>query len=183
MCRRSAWARGPGRRCARRCSDRARRGEFLAACDASFKQGSRFDGWASGAADDTYLHPFTTRRRSTATHARCRVAARRRAIRPFAAAVDERAAAVCDLHLAPRQRAMPGYQGALNYAYHLDAAKFGAMLAAHGVERLIVRHVRGPCHRGSTRPASWRYRRGHHAQRRARSRATCSSTAPAMRRC
>ncbi|MFN6936774.1 MAG: tryptophan 7-halogenase, partial [Tsuneonella sp.] len=26
--------------------------EFLTACDASFKQGSRFIGWASGAADD-----------------------------------------------------------------------------------------------------------------------------------
>src|SRR3546814_660580 len=34
-------------------------GEFLAACDASFKQGSRFDGWVTGAADDRYLHPFT----------------------------------------------------------------------------------------------------------------------------
>ena len=32
--------------------------EFLLACDASFKQGSRFDRWVSGAADDSYLHPF-----------------------------------------------------------------------------------------------------------------------------
>ena len=33
--------------------------EFLAACDASFKHGSRFVGWATGAADDAYLHPFS----------------------------------------------------------------------------------------------------------------------------
>src|SRR3546814_5256141 len=34
-------------------------GEFLAACDDSFKQGSRFDGWVPVAADDRYYHPFT----------------------------------------------------------------------------------------------------------------------------
>src|SRR3546814_8733762 len=34
--------------------------EFLTACDASFKQGSRFDGWVDGGADDRYFHPFTS---------------------------------------------------------------------------------------------------------------------------
>ena len=33
--------------------------EFLAACDGSFKQGSRFDGWVNGNEDDSYYHPFT----------------------------------------------------------------------------------------------------------------------------
>ena len=33
--------------------------EFLAACDGSFKQGSRFDGWVNGDEDDSYYHPFT----------------------------------------------------------------------------------------------------------------------------
>ena len=33
--------------------------DFLLACDAAFKQGSRFDGWRTGAVDDSYLHPFT----------------------------------------------------------------------------------------------------------------------------
>jgi tryptophan 7-halogenase len=28
--------------------------EFLSVCDASFKQGSRFDGWVSGGSDDSY---------------------------------------------------------------------------------------------------------------------------------
>jgi tryptophan halogenase len=31
---------------------------FLSACDASFKQGSRFDGWVDGSADDSYYHPL-----------------------------------------------------------------------------------------------------------------------------
>ncbi|WP_293646233.1 tryptophan 7-halogenase, partial [Sphingopyxis sp. RIFCSPHIGHO2_12_FULL_65_19] len=34
--------------------------DFLAACDGSFKQGSRFDGWVTGTAGDRYLHPFTS---------------------------------------------------------------------------------------------------------------------------
>ena len=48
---------------------------------------------------------------------------------------------VCHQNLAPRQRAMPEYAGALNYGYHLDAGKFAARLARHAVERLAVRHL------------------------------------------
>src|SRR3546814_215264 len=58
----------------------------------------------------------------------------------FAAAMTPQAH-VCDLELAPRQRAMPDYQGAANYAYHLDAGKFAALLARHAVQKLGVRHI------------------------------------------
>ncbi len=33
--------------------------EFLATCDGSFKQGSRFDRWTTGDEGDSYYHPFT----------------------------------------------------------------------------------------------------------------------------
>lgn len=114
--------------------------DFLTACDASFKQGSRFDGWRTGADDDHYLHPFTP---PVAGDPRDLVAAWQAdaADRPFADAAGPHAA-ICALDLAPRQRAMPDYAGALNYAYHLDAAKLAALLARHGRERLGVRHVR-----------------------------------------
>src|SRR3546814_1206462 len=36
---------------------------------------------------------------------------------------------------------MPDYQGAANYAYHLDAGKFAALLARHAVQKLGVRHI------------------------------------------
>src|SRR3546814_14846124 len=36
---------------------------------------------------------------------------------------------------------MPDYQGAANYAYHLDAGKLAALLARHATQRLGVRHV------------------------------------------
>jgi len=109
--------------------------DFLLACDASFKQGSRFDGWRTG--EDRYYHPFVP---PFAAEPRDLVAAWD-GRRPFAAAVSPQGAA-CDADLAPRQRAMPDYAGALNYAYHLDAGKFAALLARHGVAKLGVRHVR-----------------------------------------
>ena len=111
--------------------------DFLLACDASFKQGSRFLGWRTGAADDAYLHPFTP---PPPGEARDILAAwdRRGA---FADAVAMQAQP-CARDLAPRQRAMPDYAGALNYAYHLDAGRFAQLLARHGVERLGVRHRR-----------------------------------------
>lgn len=113
--------------------------EFLSECDAAFKQGSRFDGWVSGAADDTYLHPFTL---PPAGELRDLLAAWQQVApdQPFASAMTPQGA-ICAAGLAPRQRAMPDYAGALNYAYHLDAGKFAALLARHATMRLGVRHV------------------------------------------
>jgi len=114
--------------------------EFLLACDASFKQGSRFIGWRTGAEGDAYLHPFSV---PAEGEPRDLVAAWRRQAPEcsFADAVTPQARP-CALDLAPRQTAMPDYAGALNYAYHLDAAKLAALLARHATERLGVRHVR-----------------------------------------
>ena len=114
--------------------------EFLLACDGSFKQGSRFTGWANGADDDRYLHPFTPPPGSdgNAVAAAWRSLGPDRSFAQFATAQ----ARVCSLDLAPRQRSMPGYAGALNYAYHLDAGKLAALLASHATTRLGVTHVR-----------------------------------------
>ena len=113
--------------------------EFLAACDGSFKQGSRFDGWVSGAEDDRYLHPFTAPPAAPTAELLAAWQAGAPGL-PFAAAMTAQAH-VCDLDLAPRQRAMPDYQGAANYAYHLDAGKFARLLASHAVQKLGVRHI------------------------------------------
>ena len=110
--------------------------EFLTACDASFKHGSWFSGWATGADDDAYLHPFMP-----PADADPRAALTARAAKPFADMVTPQARAA-QLGLAPRQRTMPDYAGALNYGYHLDAGKLAALLTRHGTERLGVRHVR-----------------------------------------
>lgn len=113
--------------------------EFLVACDAAFKQGSRFDGWVSGAPDDSYLHPFTL---PPAGDMRDLLAAWRAAApdRPFADAMTPQAG-ICSGDLAPRQRTMPDYASPLNYGYHLDAGKFAALLARHATGRLGVRRI------------------------------------------
>lgn len=112
--------------------------DFLVSCDASFKQGSRFDGWATGEAGDSYYHPFVP---PIGGDPREMIAAWRASGMSFAEAVCAQPK-VCALDLAPRQKAMPDYAGALNYAYHLDAAKLAALLTRHATQRLRVRHVR-----------------------------------------
>jgi tryptophan halogenase len=108
--------------------------EFLMACDASFKQGSRFDGWRTGDPGDSYLHPFTA---PPAGPSEALLGAWRDGDQTFAAAMTAQAR-VCAENLAPRQRAMPDYAAALNYGYHLDAGKFAALLSRHATTRLGV---------------------------------------------
>ncbi|WP_095012673.1 tryptophan halogenase family protein [Tsuneonella mangrovi] len=110
--------------------------EFLRECDASFKQGSRFDGWVNGDPPDRYYHPFSAPPAVDVADLLC---AWNKATegRSFAEAMTPQLAA-CERDLAPRQRAMPDYTGALNYAYHLDAGKFAGLLARHGTKRLGI---------------------------------------------
>jgi len=113
--------------------------DFLRDADAAFKQGSRFDGWVTGQANDSYLHPFTPP--PAAPDPRQLLAAwRRQGDQSFATAMTPQPE-VAAIHLAPKQRGMPSFAGALNYAYHLDAARFVAMLRSHAVDRLGVTHV------------------------------------------
>ncbi|WP_245600231.1 tryptophan halogenase family protein [Sphingomonas jaspsi] len=111
---------------------------FLTACDASFKQGSLFRGWRGG--DDEYLHPFTTPPETD--DARQLLAAWQATGSGLFAATMTSQDAVVAAGLAPRQRSMGPYAGALNYGYHLDAGKFAAMLTQHAVDRLGVEHRR-----------------------------------------
>ncbi|WP_226700220.1 tryptophan halogenase family protein [Qipengyuania gaetbuli] len=113
--------------------------EFLRECDASFKQGSRFDGWRTGKAGDSYLHPFTA---PAPGDMRALLSAWQQHAPgvAFASAVTPQADA-CVRNLAPRQRSMPDYAGALNYGYHLDAGKFARLLERHATARLGVTHL------------------------------------------
>lgn len=111
--------------------------EFLRECDASFKQGSRFDGWFDGSKGDSYLHPFTA---PPASHTGQVLAAFRDSDDTFAQTMSPQAD-VCARDLAPRQRAMPDYAGTLNYGYHLDAGKFAELLKRHAITHLGVTHI------------------------------------------
>jgi len=113
--------------------------EFLVECSASFKQGTRFDGWRDGSAGDRYYHPFSP----PAAFSRFNLAAywpSSKATTDFANAVTSQGR-VCDHDLAPRPLDAPDYSAVLNYGYHLDAGKFAGLLQRHCTEKLGVRHV------------------------------------------
>ncbi|UAK25805.1 tryptophan halogenase family protein [Sphingomonas nostoxanthinifaciens] len=120
--------------------------EFLRASDATFKQGVRFVDWAggptpgAGGADD-YFHPFNLPVGGDAP-----------GLLPFwldsgedparpsyadAVTVQER---LIRAGRGPKMRRDPDFSGPMNYAYHFDAAKFGAWLrgvaTADGVTRI-----------------------------------------------
>ena len=113
--------------------------QFLLECDASFKQGSRFDGWRTGGAEDSYLHPFTP---PIPGDVKALITAWKQTDGRSFAELATPQAAVCMQNLAPRQRSMPDYAAALNYGYHFDAGKFARLLSRHAVNRLGVTHIR-----------------------------------------
>jgi len=113
--------------------------DFIRECDASFKQGSRFDGWVTRSRGDHYYHPFVLPHGYTETNL---VAGwlERHAEVPFADLVSFQPH-LCARDKAPKQIVTPEYAAVANYAYHLDAGKFGLFLRKYCTERLGVRHV------------------------------------------
>ncbi len=111
--------------------------DFIRECNASFKQGSRFDGWVTGASDDFYFHPFEAPPNSDDVDplALWRAAP---AGTPFAQAVNFQPA-VCLEGKAPKQIVTPEFAAVANYAYHLDAPAFADLLRGHCTKQLGVR--------------------------------------------
>lgn len=113
--------------------------DFLRATQASFKQGSRFDGWATGAPGDSYFHPFDAppSQDDLDVLSLWRAAPEGTA---FADAVSAQAR-LCSDDKAPKQPQTPPYAAVANYAYHLDAPAFAELLRDHCVDTLGVHHV------------------------------------------
>ncbi len=113
--------------------------EFIRECDASFKQASRFQQWVTGAQDDAYYHPFAFPQgygeidlvSGWETLA---------AGEPFAAVVSPQPQ-LCEQGKAPKQKTTPEWAAVANYAYHLDAGKFGLFLQKFCTRNLSVRHI------------------------------------------
>jgi len=113
--------------------------EAMASCDATFKQGIRFDDWSGPGS--RYLHPF--QRVFASDTARC-VAdwIDSDGQMPFADLVSVQGALIA-AGRAPRAEGDPEYGGAeLPYAYHLDAEMFGDMLRRHATASGVV-HTEG----------------------------------------
>lgn len=113
--------------------------DFLRACDAAFKQGSRFDGWVDGSPADHYYHPFVLPQGFGETDLVAHWQSSHAGI-PFADLVSFQPH-LCARGRAPKQAATPQFAAVANYGYHLDAGKFGSFLKAHCIEKLGVRYV------------------------------------------
>lgn len=116
--------------------------QFLRACDASFKQGSRFDGWRDGSENDSYYHPFDAPPGEddfdlvSLWRAAGDVA--------FSDSVGTQST-LCRNNRAPKQVQTPPYAAVANYAYHLNAPALAELLRKHCTEtlgvQLIIDHV------------------------------------------
>ncbi|SET87680.1 tryptophan halogenase family protein [Thalassotalea agarivorans] len=125
--------------------------DFLQQCDATFKQGIKFVNWEHNPADKgehSYHHIFdypapadidsTLYWLNSNTH------------QSFVDAVSIQGR-VCDNNLAPKLITTPEYQGAVSYAYHLDAAKFAKLLTKHATD-MGVKHVKATVEQVETAP-------------------------------
>jgi tryptophan halogenase len=108
-------------------------------CDAAFKQGGKFTGWTTGAADDAYYHPLMLPQGFSQLNLvpHWMHAARTQSFCNFVTPQGK----LCDDGLAPKVITSPEYRALANYSYHLDAGKFAPFLARHCTEKLGVRHV------------------------------------------
>lgn len=113
--------------------------EFIRECDASFKQASKFVGWINNSEDDYYYHPFSAPPGlgdiNLENQWRTSFADRR-----YADLVSHQPH-LCERGKAPKQITTPEYAAVANYAYHLDAGKFGQFLQKFCVEKLGVTHI------------------------------------------
>ncbi|RAK52169.1 tryptophan halogenase family protein [Phenylobacterium deserti] len=113
--------------------------DFIRECDASFKQGAKFARWTTGAEDDAYYHPLMLPQGFSQVNLAPHWLAREDG-QSFCDAVCPQGQ-ICDEGLAPKTIATPEFEGAANYAYHLDAGKFAPFLQRHCCDTLGVRHV------------------------------------------
>lgn len=118
--------------------------EFIRRCDATFKQSIKFIDWTYNpgheARNNAYHHLFdypfiededlTSYWLSNQETLTC----------SYAETVSYQAQ-LADMGLAPKNMTHREYCGEMSYAYHLDAAKFTAMLRDNAVERLGVKHI------------------------------------------
>ena len=113
--------------------------DFIRECSASFKQGSKFVGWRTGADEEFYYHPFSLPQGYLQANL-VPYWQSEHGDMSFAAAFSTQEA-LCQLARAPKQPATPDFAAVANYAYHLDAGKFATFLQKHCTQQLGVRHV------------------------------------------
>jgi tryptophan halogenase len=118
--------------------------EFMRESAAAFKQGIRFVDWVhpkSAGKRRHYYHPFALPRAPEDLELLPYWLLGGAGDVSFADAVTLQEK-VCEAGRAPKRESDAGFRGPMNYAYHLDAGRFGAYLARLA-QRLGVKHLVG----------------------------------------
>jgi flavin-dependent dehydrogenase len=113
--------------------------EFFKACDASYKQGSKFVGWDNDQGTGYYYHPFDDLSHSVDgvfAEYWLKTSVQEPFSKHFSIQHD-----ICEQHLAPKTITDAEYKSSANYGYHLDAGLFSKFLQQHCVTKLGVTHV------------------------------------------
>lgn len=112
--------------------------QFIAECDASFKQGSRFINWRQGQGE-SYYHPFSLPMGYNDINIVDHWLESTRDVSFDEYSTNQ--SHLCNHHLAPKQANTPEYANVVNYGYHLNAGKFANLLQKHSVTNLGVIHI------------------------------------------
>lgn len=117
--------------------------DFIKACDVTFKQSIRFDNWLhnptkSNAIIHSYHHLFNFPHTPQFDLTPYWLLGTKET--NFSDSVSYQGVA-CDNQLGPKKITNKEYQAPLEYAYHLDAAKFSKFLAEHGTAHLGIKHI------------------------------------------
>lgn len=116
--------------------------DFVRECDVTFKQSIKFVDWLDkpGTATDNYYHHIFDYPAISDVDLTPYWLMGQAGEVPYVDAVAVQGQ-VCDGGFGPKLMTHPEYQGATNYAYHLDAAKMARFLTQHATEKLGVNHI------------------------------------------
>lgn len=112
--------------------------DLLLSCETTFKHGIKFQNWmatAAGEPEHFYYHPFSSPFPGgvdVTPHWLCEPD------RPFADVSSS--ARVAEAQRSPKHIQSGAYEGAVDYAYHVNAHKFAALLARNATQRFGVKH-------------------------------------------
>ena len=113
--------------------------ELLASCDATFKNGIKFTNWLDAKRHGEghfYYHPFGSPYPSGFDVTSYWLDHRN--TMPFSDVTPS--VSVAEAMRSPKRISSPPYQGEVEYAYHVNAHKFAALLAKNAKERFGVEH-------------------------------------------
>ena len=116
--------------------------DFIRECDVTFKQSIKFVDWLHAPTKDSshsYQHLFNYPHTPGFDLTPYWLLSNKHNNYANSISIQD---AACTGNLAPKKITHKEFEAPLEYAYHLDALKFSAFLAKHGVDKLGIKHLK-----------------------------------------